>query len=269
MAAPERPFVPHRTPKNVRPVASSSEFRVGRPFVAGAESASAEPVQAQPVTPVQPAATPAWRSMLPPSESAPAVRPVESVPTPGSMDSGPTLQPIEDFLHRPIETAPLFVPESTVDDYPSDFDEESGELPPVEHFLDPLPRVGEFAPEESNPFDEIPAATPEDFAGAPTSGSLAAEWANTDWQQYDWRSLAALGEGGESAASNDWATTDWDATTPRPERPAKDRPTAAQAIANALDQIAQKIRSGEIAAGGETDPATLAATLAAILGTRT
>jgi hypothetical protein len=47
------------------------------------------------------------------------------------------------------------------------------------------------------------------------------------------------------------------------------RPTAAQAIASALDQIAQRIRSGELAAGGATDPATLAATLAAILGKRT
>jgi hypothetical protein len=218
---------------------SATEFRLARPFVAGAENVSPEIVQAAPTTAAR-------------AESAPA------------------LQPIEDFLHGPMQTAPPVPPESTVDDFPSDFDEESGELPPVEHFLDPLPRVEDFVPESSNPFDEVPAASPEDFAGEPTSGSLAAEWANTDWQQYDWRSLATLGEGGESTASNDWATTDWDAATPRPERAAKDtRPTAAQAIASALNQIAQRIRSGELAAGGATDPATLAATLAAILGNRT
>jgi hypothetical protein len=185
-------------------------------------------------------------------------------------ESAATLQPIEDFLHRSVRSAPRATPESPIDEFPSDFDEESSELPPVEHFLDPLPRVEDFASEDSNPFDEAPAAGPEDFASEPLSGGLAAEWANTDWQQYDWRSVAALGEGGESAASNDWATTDWDATAPRIERGAKDvRPTAAQAIASALDQIAQRIRNGELAAGGATDPATLAATLAAILGNRT
>jgi hypothetical protein len=97
--------------------------------------------------------------------------------------------------------------------------------------------------------------------------SLAAEWADTDWQQYDWRSLASLGEGAEAAASTEWASTDWDANKPR----AKDvHPTAAQAIASALDQIAQRIRDGELAPmpGMPTDPATIAATLAAILGIR-
>jgi hypothetical protein len=226
---------------------SAAEFRLARPFVAGAESVRPEIVQAAPTAAAR-------------EESAPSPQPrTESA-----------LPPIEDFLHRPVQTAPPVAPESTVDDFPSDFDEDAGELPPVEHFLDPLPRVEDFVPESSNPFDEVPAASPEDFAGEPTSGSLAAEWANTDWQQYDWRSLAALGEGGESAASNDWATTDWDEAAPRPERAAKDaRPTAAQAIASALDQIAQRIRSGELSAGGATDPATLAATLAAILGNRT
>jgi hypothetical protein len=44
-----------------------------------------------------------------------------------------------------------------------------------------------------------------------------------------------------------------------------------QAIAKALEQIAQRIKSGELAApvpGSATDPATIAATLAALLGIR-
>jgi hypothetical protein len=255
VASPDRPFVPHRTPKKARPVVGSSEFRLARPLVAGA--GTVEAVQAVPAGAAQQGE---------PSGSASHAE----LASPARMESAPPLQPIEDFLHRPVQSAPPVPEQSVVDDFPSEFDEESGELPPVEHFLDPLPQVEDFVGESPNPFDEVPAASPEDFAGEPTSGSLAAEWADTDWQQYDWRSLAALGEGGESAASNDWATTDWDQAAPRAERAAKDaRPTAAQAIASALDQIAQRIRSGELSAGGATDPATLAATLAAILGNRT
>jgi hypothetical protein len=259
--SPDRPFVPHRTPKTPRPVVGSTEFRLARPFVAGAEHESVETFRAEAAEAVR------LESAANRPEPAEAVR----------AESAASLQPIDDFLHRPVQSALPVAQESSVENFPSEFDEESYDLPPVEHFLDPLPRVGDFAPETSSPFDETPAPGHEDFAPSePVSGSLAAEWASTDWQQYDWRSLAALGEGGESAATNDWATTDWDASGPRSERAASERtaqdgrPTAAQAIAAALDQIAQRIRSGELAVpAGATDPATLAATLAAILGTRT
>jgi hypothetical protein len=131
-----------------------------------------------------------------------------------------------------------------------------------------LPRVEEFEREGANPFDDTNAGGDVDIAARVIQpNSLAAEWADTDWQQYDWRSLASLGEGAEAAASTEWASTDWDANKPR----AKDvHPTAAQAIASALDQIAQRIRDGELAPmpGMPTDPATIAATLAAILGIR-
>ncbi|HYU51801.1 MAG TPA: hypothetical protein VEK37_02605, partial [Gemmatimonadaceae bacterium] len=32
---PERPFVPHRTPKTARPVAAQFDFRLSRPFIPG------------------------------------------------------------------------------------------------------------------------------------------------------------------------------------------------------------------------------------------
>jgi hypothetical protein len=241
--SPHRPFVPHRTPKTARPAASSSEFRLARPFVPGAEQESVEIAQAVPTS---------------------AAR----------VESAARLRPIEDFLDQSARSAAPVSPESNVDDFSSEFDDGSAELPPVEHFLDPLPRVGDFAPEGSNAFDETREASHEDIsANGPPSGTLASEWANADWQQYDWRSLAALGEASESAASNAWGTTDWDATGPRAARAAKDaRPTAAQAIASALDQIAQRIRDGELAVpmpGAATDPATIAAKLAALLGIRT
>ena len=241
--SPHRPFVPHRTPKAERPARSSSEFRLSRPYVPGAERDGVETFRAETTSTVR-------------------------------VESAGRLQPIEDFIDLSARNAPPAAPDSNGDDFSSELGEESAELPPVEHFLDPLPRVGDFAPKMPHGFDATLAAGHEDpAASGPPSDSLASEWANADWQQYDWRSVAALGEGGESAASNAWSTTDWDATGARAARGAKDeRPTAAQAIASALDQIAQRIRDGELAVpmpGATTDPATIAATLAALLGIRT
>ncbi|HEX9085418.1 MAG TPA: hypothetical protein VF836_11825 [Gemmatimonadaceae bacterium] len=238
--SPYRPFVPHRTPKTARPVTGASEFRLARPFVPGAEHSVVE---------------------IPQGETTTAAR----------VEPAARLQPIQDFLDLSV---PASAPDSRGEDFSSDLNEDPDELPPLEHFLDPLPRVGEFAPGSSHGFDATATAAHEDAGvSAPPSDSLASEWANADWAQYDWRSVAALGETGESAASSAWATTDWDGTGPRAARAAKDaRPTAAQAIASALDQIAQRIRDGDLAVpmpGGGTDPATIAATLAALLGIRT
>jgi hypothetical protein len=232
-----RPFVPHRTPKNARSTTGSSEFRLARPYVPGAERREVQPVQ-RGGTGAQP-------------------------------QSASSLHPIEDYLHAATRTPNPVARESNATDFDSDLDEVSTELPPVEHFLDPLPRVEDFEREGANPFEDPHAfGDPASETRVIEPNSLAAEWANTDWQHYDWRSLASLGEGAEAAASTDWASTDWDANQPR----AKDqRPTAAQAIASALDQIAQRIRDGELTPmpGMPTDPATMAATLAAILGIRT
>jgi hypothetical protein len=184
-----------------------------------------------------------------------------------------SLQSIQDFLHRtashPTVTAPV---ESKRGEFSREFDDASEELPPVEHFLDPLPEAGEFEEPASGSMDapwpgEEPSSSPSAASETPVS-----EWGITDWQQYDWRSVANLGETAESAASNAWATTDWDATGPSAARaPRSDQPTVEQAIAKALEQIAQRIKSGELAAptpGSATDPATIAATLAALLGIR-
>lgn len=236
-SAPHRPFVPHRTPKSGRPATSSSEFRLARPYVPGAE----------------------------PQEVGQVQREVTGESQPQSADS---LQPIEDYFHAPARTPVPVARESNDAELSSGFDEGS-ELPPLEHFLDPLPPVEDFERDGANPFDDSNALGDAGVAARVIEpNSLAAEWADTDWQQYDWRSLASLGEGAEAAASTEWASTDWDANKPR----AKDlHPTAAQAIASALDLIAQRIRDGELAPmpGMPTDPATIAATLAAILGIRT
>ena len=238
-SSPQRPFVPHRTPSRPRPaIGKSPEFRLARPFVPGAEQRGNEIVQHAPAS----------------SSAAPAATRAES-------DS--SLQPIEDYFHRPSQTQAPVAPQTIGDEF-----DDGSELPPVEHFLDPLPRVGDFGPGTPEGVDAR-AAGDEATGGQPSEG-MASEWAHTEWQQYDWRSVAALAETADTAALNAWAATDWDALGPGSGKPPQ--PTAAQAIATALHQIAKRIRDGELAVPmpgpGTTDPATIAATLAALLGIR-
>ena len=155
-----------------------------------------------------------------------------------------------------------------LDDQTLPVDEESRELPPVEHFLDPLPAAGSFAPDvEGALIEESAVGVDYDSTAATARPSMGSGWVVDDWQQYDWRSAATLGDGVESQASNEWATTNWEAGT----QSARTTLSAAQALANALDQIAQRIREGELSVpppGALTDPAAIAATLAALLGVK-
>ena len=154
--------------------------------------------------------------------------------------------------------------------YTSEAEEEPDELPPVEHFLDPLPPIDYFAAEAgSNPSGAWPEARGDPASrGAGGSETSEAGWGETDWQRFDWRAAAALGETGVDEATTEWAATDWEATGHRAREP---RQSAANAIATALDEIARRIREGDLSASGPgplTDPATIAATLAALLGVR-
>jgi len=146
---------------------------------------------------------------------------------------------------------------------------EEADAVPIEHFLDPLPPVVSFAPDADGALiGESEASVKSTSGAAATRTASETEWVEDDWQQYDWRAAAALAEGANAAASNDWEATDWDIGAPAPHDA---KPTAAQAIARALDQIARKIRQGEVtvpAPGALTDPAAIAATLAALLGVR-
>ena len=132
--------------------------------------------------------------------------------------------------------------------------DDAGYPPPIEHFMDSGEETEEAAP-----------ASPS-FSQPPTSGEEPG-WGQTDWQGYDWRSAGALGEGAEQAR-DDWAATDWQGA---PTHARDTRQSAAEAIAAALDQIAERIRSGELSVPSAelvTDQATIAATLAALLGVR-
>ena len=225
---PQRPFIPHRTPNKPRSTPGVSEFHVSRPFVPGFGT-QAGMIMGEPPT--------------------------------ISTEAAMRLPRIEQFLM--VEAPPVTRRISESVESFSDELEEPDDLPPLEHFLDPLPPVTQFA---TNEFPNEASRANEQVASEHRA-KVEAEWEETDWQNFDWRSAAALGETGESEASNAWAATDWEAGSPR-AKPA--RPTAAQAIANALDQIAERIRAGEIVPtpGGAADPASIAATLASILGIR-
>lgn len=232
----QRPFVPHRTPNTGQPAIGAPEFRLYPPFVPGAERASIESFRAE-------------------------------IKNEARVESAASLRPIEEYLNLSPPTTGGVALESNGDESSSSFEEAPDELPPVEHFLDPLPRVEGFAPFRPQTFEGTGAGQQGAQASGTSSEALASEWADTDWQHYDWRAAAGLRETGDSAASNAWAKTNWDAGTAR----AKDElPTAAQAIASALDQIAQRIRAGELGPmpGAAADPATIAATFAALLGIR-
>ena len=172
------------------------------------------------------------------------------------------LPPIEKFLDVPAPIANYLAPDdaSFADEYESD----ESELPPVEHFIDPLPAVEDFADEAGGagePDYDRPASS---IANPALADSATADWVETDWQRYDWGAAAALGDTGENEASNAWASTDWE--VPRSGQP---RATTPDAIATALDQIAQKLREGDLELPGRgtvSDPATVVATLAALLG---
>jgi hypothetical protein len=183
------------------------------------------------------------------------------------VEATPLSAPIEVTANQRGDREQLPPIEVFLDDEVFPAEEDSNELPPVEHFLDPLPAVGSFAPDADGALiDESAVAV--DYASPTATGRPATEtgWLVDDWQHYDWRGAATLGEGGESQASSDWARTDWEVGTPA----ARNKLSAAQAIANALDQIAQRIREGELSVPPSgaplTNPGALAAKLAALLG---
>ena len=231
--SPQRPYVPHRTPTRAQPAVSSADFALSKPFVPDVERLSGAVYESV-------------VSYTPDADS--------SVPS------------IDSFLVAP-RPAPLPQP---VDVYDEELAEEPDELPPLEHFLDPLPSITDFSASVSETRTQDAADFPDDVAAVATPAGADTDWVETDWQRYDWQSIAALGETEkvQTEASNAWATTDWEV----PSLGKADRvQNPVDAIAAALDQMAERIRKGDLSVGGSggvADPATIAATLAALLGVR-
>jgi len=229
--SPDRPFIPRPTPTKAQPALGAADFTLSRPFVPGAEKDRIASLRIE-------------------SEIDASV----AVTT--------VLPPIEKF----IDSSARVANNVALDDeaFAEEYESEEDELPPVEHFIDPMPAVEDFDT-EANAAAEPDYAETESSIGNPVlADSATTDWVETDWQRYDWRAAAALGDTGENEASNAWASTDWDAP-----RSVEAKATAPDAIATALDQIAQKLREGDLALPGHgtvSDPATVVATLAALLG---
>ena len=228
---PERPFVPRQTPTKAQPAIRLADFTLSRPFVPGAERERIAGLAIE-------------------RESDAYIAEPGSIP------------PIETFL----DLSPASVTAAVADDaaFSEEYLAEESELPPIEHFTDPLPPVEDFAVENAGGTPQEYDRTESAIRNAGVVDSATTDWLETDWQQYDWRGAAALGDTPGDEASNAWASTDWD-EAPRP----KEMKTPTDAIATALDQIAQRLREGELELPGQglvPDPATVAATLAALLG---
>jgi len=225
--SPQRPYVPHRTPSRGQPAIAPTDFALAKPFV------------------------PAGQMQFD-----------TAAPTEVSLADS-QIASIETFLAVPQRSAPMAPVDVAVDDVA----EEPDELPPLEHFLDPLPPISEFA---RSPSDSSASDFPDEAADVESRDRTESDWVETDWQRYDWKSVAALGDAErvQADAADDWATTNWDVPSVQKTDRTK---TPADAIAVALDQIAQRIRNGDLSmpgGGSVSDPATIAATLAALLGVR-
>jgi len=228
---PQRPYVPHRTPTRAQPAVSAADFALSRPFVPDAERLSGA-----------------------------VYEPVASFST----DVESSVPSIDSFLVTP---RPAQLPQP-VDVYDEELLEEPDELPPLEHFVDPLPSITDFSGTVNQAQAGDTADFPDAVAAADSPAAADTGWVETDWQRYDWQSIAALGdtEKAQAEASNAWATTDWEVPSPRVPESVR---TPVDAIATALDKIAERIRNGDLAGTGDVaDPATIAATLAALLGVR-
>ncbi len=138
------------------------------------------------------------------------------------------------------------------------------DLPPVEDFLDTLPSVADFAPDPAR--DEWASWD----APAPSVESASEDnWGSNALAGFDWRAAGDLGASPAAApvAESAWSTTEWEDK----RQPRRQTQTAGEAIAEALDQIARRIRSGELTVPGSeaaTSDVAIATTLAALLGMR-
>jgi hypothetical protein len=230
---PLRPFIPSSTPTPRGTSVSAAAFHLSRPFVHGATKLTTAPTE-----------------------------------------SYAALPSIDDFIETTSQQAESYASAGDGLDFTADTPG-SYDLPPVEHFLDPLPPVDSLAPEREGLMmadapevaDTSDTSTQYQTESSDAFGLEESGWVDTGWQQFDWSGAAALGEG-SAEASDAWSETDWETTGP----PVREfRETAAQAIANALDEIAHRIRNGELVVPAPnlvSDPAAIAATLAALLGVR-
>jgi hypothetical protein len=153
-----------------------------------------------------------------------------------------------------------------------DAPEEAAEtLPPIERFVDDLPLIDEFLLELQSPAHaDQSTPTSQEVTSMPVAETAmdSEGWAAADWQSYDWGGLASLGAPAPEAAEAHaaWSTTNWEAGRGGPS----DRAIHLREddVAAALDEIARRIRSGELSLQqfrGSPPEAALAAAFASLL----
>lgn len=161
------------------------------------------------------------------------------------------------------------------------------DYPPIEQFLDELPSIDDYLAEDAPSIDDYliddPSVTGMPDAAETTTASVTDEtegWGTSGWQSYDWNAVAALGHEplDSEAAAKSWNPAEWPETRSGETRALSDSlsvsaggGTSAEDVANALDDIAYRIRSGQLAIDqfrGTPPEAAMAAALAALLRSR-
>lgn len=139
----------------------------------------------------------------------------------------------------------------------------SPQLPSIEQFVDDLPSIEEFRMEaDRKPGTSDPFATQDEG------------WAAGDWQSYDWSEIASLGARAPEAteAQAAWSSTNWDSAASGVSDTAEAQGgLPGNEVAAALDEIARRIRSGQLSLERFRDmppEEAIAAVFAALLRSR-
>ena len=170
-----------------------------------------------------------------------------------SVRFAPFARPVSGSASVPV------VPEAAADP-PADDD-----LPPIEQFLDELPSIDDYLDEAAV---ETTAVAHEEKADSTVADHDSQGWATAGWQSYDWSGLAALA----APSSGRGRGTRWPNMEPDNQYAAgTGRGTDAEEVARVLDDLAYRIRSGELPIDQFTNQppeAAMAAALAAVLRSR-
>ena len=146
------------------------------------------------------------------------------------------------------------------------------EIPSIDAFLDELPPIEDFLMVEAADVMEYAAPPVDMMEGLPepeVESPSEEGWARGSWQSYDWGSVAALSRNASEPVdvSESWSDTRWPLDVGSQYSSGETTPNADE-IADALDGIARRIRSGELVIDnlrGTPPEAAMAAALAILL----
>jgi hypothetical protein len=148
------------------------------------------------------------------------------------------------------------------------------QLPPIEDFLDDLPSIDDFIDRGDYPpiEDFAPSVESEQYF-EPVAAEPEEGWAAGSWQSYDWSAAAALNRSTSSAmdSSDAWSESEWPDPIRMTGKAVDSGNPSADEIADALDGIAHRIRSGDLVIDqlqGTRPEAAMAAALAILLRMR-